>query len=218
LRPVYIPDEEVEADFAVLHLKKRWGPGKRLKYFLAKLERQLGGADVSDATMSATVEHIAPGPNSGVHLKGAEGEGGARRVEAEGEAGDWVLCWVIENGQISRSRMPRAQSWASWLSGAVGMVGHMATWLGCRLRRNRIHLSHLEADADDGTADLFFAIVRIGRGDDGVVGQQMDAWVEAVFEGLQEAHAILAGLALLDVVVSADPGDEAILAGGLLGS
>jgi hypothetical protein len=85
-------------------LKKRWVLGKRLKCFLAKLERQLGGADVSDATMSATVEHIAPGPNSGVHLS------------------------------------------------------------------------------------------------------------------LQKTHAILAGLALLDVVVSADPGDEAILAGGLMAS
>ena len=60
LRPVYIPDEEFEADFAVLRLKKRGVSGKRLRYFLAKLERQLGGADVSDATMSATVEHILP--------------------------------------------------------------------------------------------------------------------------------------------------------------
>ena len=75
-------------------MKKRWVLGKRLKCFLAKLERQLGGADVSDA----------PGPNSGVHLS------------------------------------------------------------------------------------------------------------------LQKTHAILAGLALLDVIVSADPGDEAILAGGLMAS
>jgi hypothetical protein len=60
LRPIYISDEEFEADFAVLRLKKRGTSGKRLKYFLAKLEKQLGGADVSDATMSATVEHILP--------------------------------------------------------------------------------------------------------------------------------------------------------------
>jgi hypothetical protein len=60
LRPVYIPDEEFEADFSVLRLKKRGISGKRLRYFLAKLEKQLGGTDVSDATMSATVEHILP--------------------------------------------------------------------------------------------------------------------------------------------------------------
>ncbi|NBV86716.1 MAG: HNH endonuclease [Verrucomicrobia bacterium] len=60
LRPVYIPDEEFAADFAVLRLKKRGISGKRLKYFLAKLEKQLGGTDVSDATMSATLEHILP--------------------------------------------------------------------------------------------------------------------------------------------------------------
>ena len=46
----------------------------------------------------------------------------------------------------------------------------------------------------------------------------MKAGVEAVFEGLEQADAILAGLALLDVVVGADLGDEAFLEGGLLGS
>ncbi|NBS33569.1 MAG: hypothetical protein EBS83_12405 [Planctomycetia bacterium] len=37
----------------------------------------------------------------------------------------------------------------------------------------------------------------------------MQAGIEAVFEGLQQADAILARLAFLDVVVGADPGDEA---------
>jgi Protein of unknown function DUF262/Protein of unknown function (DUF1524) len=60
LRQIYIPDEEFEADFAVLRLKKRGASGKRLKYFLTKVEKQLGGTDVSDATMTATVEHVLP--------------------------------------------------------------------------------------------------------------------------------------------------------------
>ena len=84
--------------------------------------------------------------------------------------------------------------------------------------RHRIHLAHLEANADDGGADIFFAVVRIRRGHNGAVGEQVKAGVEAVFEGLEQADAILAGLALLDVVVGADLGDEAFLEGGLLGS
>ena len=37
--------------------------------------------------------------------------------------------------------------------------------------------------------------------------------VEAVFEGLQQADAIMAGLVLLDVVIGADPGDETFVLG-----
>ena len=37
----------------------------------------------------------------------------------------------------------------------------------------------------------------------------MQSGVEAVFESLEQADAILARVAVLDVVVSADPSDEA---------
>ena len=60
LRPIYISDDEFEADFAALHLKNRGKSGKRLRYLLAKIERQLSGADLSDETMAATIEHILP--------------------------------------------------------------------------------------------------------------------------------------------------------------
>ncbi len=60
LRPIYIPDEEFEADFAALRLRNRSISGKRLRYMLAKIEKQLSGADITDESMTATVEHILP--------------------------------------------------------------------------------------------------------------------------------------------------------------
>jgi hypothetical protein len=60
LRPIYIPDDEFESDFAGLKLRNRGTAGKRLRYLLAKLEKQLSGADITDEGMTATVEHILP--------------------------------------------------------------------------------------------------------------------------------------------------------------
>jgi uncharacterized protein with ParB-like and HNH nuclease domain len=60
LKPIYIPDDEFEADFKALRLKNRGTSGKRLRYILAKIERQLSGTDFSDEAMHATVEHILP--------------------------------------------------------------------------------------------------------------------------------------------------------------
>lgn len=60
LQPIYIPDDEFEADFSTLRLKARGTSGKRLRYFLAKIEKQLGGSDINDSAMDATVEHILP--------------------------------------------------------------------------------------------------------------------------------------------------------------
>jgi hypothetical protein len=60
LRPIYIPDDEFEADFSALRLRNRSTSGKRLRYILAKVEKQLSGADISDEAMTATVEHILP--------------------------------------------------------------------------------------------------------------------------------------------------------------
>ena len=60
LRLIYIPDEEFEADFAALRLRNRSTSGKRLRYLLAKIEKQLSGGDISDEAMTATVEHILP--------------------------------------------------------------------------------------------------------------------------------------------------------------
>lgn len=60
LRPIYIPDDEFENDFSALRLINRGTSGKRLRYLLAKIERQLGGSDISDDAMTATVEHILP--------------------------------------------------------------------------------------------------------------------------------------------------------------
>ena len=56
--------------------------------------------------------------------------------------------------------------------------------------RHRIHLAHLESHAHDGAAHLFLSVVYIRRGDDGAVGQKIQAGGEAVFEGLEQADAI----------------------------
>lgn len=60
LQPIYIPDDEFAADFAALRLRNRGSSGKRLRYLLAKIERQLSGSDLNDEGMTATVEHILP--------------------------------------------------------------------------------------------------------------------------------------------------------------
>jgi hypothetical protein len=60
LRAIYIPDDEFEADFAALRLRNRSTSGKRLRYILAKIEKQLSGTDITDEAMTATVEHILP--------------------------------------------------------------------------------------------------------------------------------------------------------------
>ena len=60
LHPIYIPDNEFEADFSALRLRNRSTSGKRLRYILAKIEKQLSGADITDEGMTATVEHILP--------------------------------------------------------------------------------------------------------------------------------------------------------------
>ena len=60
LRPIYIPDDEFEADFSALRLRNRSTSGKRLRYFLARIEKHLSGSDISDDAMTATVEHILP--------------------------------------------------------------------------------------------------------------------------------------------------------------
>jgi hypothetical protein len=60
LRPIYIPDDEFESDFAALRLRNRSTSGKRLRYILARIEKQLSRADITDEGMTATVEHILP--------------------------------------------------------------------------------------------------------------------------------------------------------------
>lgn len=71
LKAIYIDDDEFEADFSVLKLKSRNVSGKRLRYLLAKIEKQMSGSDISDIAMTATVEHILPenpGPGGWEHF------------------------------------------------------------------------------------------------------------------------------------------------------
>ncbi len=60
LRPIYIPDEEFVSDFSTLRLRNSSKSGKRLRYFLAKIEKQLSGTDIADESMTATIEHVLP--------------------------------------------------------------------------------------------------------------------------------------------------------------
>lgn len=56
LLPIYIPDDEFEADFSVLRVKDR----KKRAYFLSRIETQLSGNEISDDSTKATIEHILP--------------------------------------------------------------------------------------------------------------------------------------------------------------
>ena len=60
LSQIYVPDDEFVADFSTLRLKARGVSGKRLRYLLAKIEKQTSNSDISDETMQATIEHILP--------------------------------------------------------------------------------------------------------------------------------------------------------------
>ena len=76
--------------------------------------------------------------------------------------------------------------------------------------QQRIRGVQVEAHTDDAVLVRARLILHIGRGDDGAVGQEFHAGVAAVATcvAVQQFDAVLAGLARLDVVVSADPGDE----------
>lgn len=98
LRPIYIPDEEFEADFKALRLKNRSTSGKRLRYLLAKIERQLSGSDVNDEAMTATVEHILPenpGEAGWEHFNADAHERSYERV------GNYSLLERSLNGQVA---------------------------------------------------------------------------------------------------------------------
>ena len=60
LSQIYIPDEEFVADFSMLRMKARGVSGKRLRYLLARVEKQKSCIDISDEAMQATIEHILP--------------------------------------------------------------------------------------------------------------------------------------------------------------
>ncbi|HEY9827649.1 MAG TPA: DUF262 domain-containing HNH endonuclease family protein [Stenomitos sp.] len=60
LAPIYIPDEEFESDFSTLSLKANGKSGKRLRYILCQLEKQLEPKELNDETAQATIEHILP--------------------------------------------------------------------------------------------------------------------------------------------------------------
>jgi hypothetical protein len=96
LRPIYIPDNEFEADFSALRLKNRSTSGKRLRYLLAKIERQLSGADINDEAMTATVEHILPENPGQVGWEHFSAEAHARSFE---RIGNYSLLERGLNGQ-----------------------------------------------------------------------------------------------------------------------
>ncbi len=98
LRPIYISDEEFEADFGVLKLKNRGTSAKRLRYFLAKIERQLSGIDISDEAMVASVEHVLP-ENPGEN--GWENFSADARERCYERVGNYSLLERSLNGQLA---------------------------------------------------------------------------------------------------------------------
>lgn len=98
LRPIYISDEEFEADFSALKLRNRSTSGKRLRYFLARIEKRLSGTDISDEAMTATVEHILPenpGESGWEHFTPEAHERSYERV------GNYSLLEKSLNGQLA---------------------------------------------------------------------------------------------------------------------
>lgn len=60
LRPIYVDDEKMRQDFALLTIDTR-GRGKKLaKYVLARLEQDLSGRDCNPDTDPGTIEHVLP--------------------------------------------------------------------------------------------------------------------------------------------------------------
>jgi Protein of unknown function (DUF1524) len=113
LRPIYIPDEEFETDFCALRLRNRSTSGKRLRYLLAKIEKQRGGSDISDDAMTATIEHILPenpGEAGWEHFTAESHERSYERV------GNYSLLERTLNGQhagnaaFAQKQMAYAQS------------------------------------------------------------------------------------------------------------
>jgi hypothetical protein len=108
LRPIYISDEEFEADFGALRLRNRSTSGKRLRYILAKIEKQLSGADITDEGMTATVEHILPenpGEAGWEHFTAEAHERSYERV------GNYSLLERALNGQqAGNAAFPQKQS------------------------------------------------------------------------------------------------------------
>jgi NAD(P)-dependent dehydrogenase (short-subunit alcohol dehydrogenase family) len=98
LRQIYIPDDEFEADFSVLRLRNRSTSGKRLRYLLAKIEKQLSGTDISDEAMTATVEHILPENPGEVGLEYFTAEAHERSYE---RVGNYSLLERALNGQLA---------------------------------------------------------------------------------------------------------------------
>ena len=108
LRPIYIPDDEFEADFSAIRLRNRSTSGKRLRYILARIERQLSGGDITDDGMTATVEHILPEN---------PGEGGWEHFSAEAHersyerVGNYSLLERSLNGQqAGNASFPQKQA------------------------------------------------------------------------------------------------------------
>lgn len=98
LRPIYIPDDEFEGDFSALRLRNRSASGKRLRYLLAKIEKQLSGTDINDEAMTATVEHILPenpGESGWEHFTAEAYERSYERI------GNYSLLERALNGQVA---------------------------------------------------------------------------------------------------------------------
>ena len=85
--------------------------------------------------------------------------------------------------------------------------------LRLRLAGERICFLEVEPRADDGLPVLAGLVLDVGGGDDCTVGQQLHARVAAVAAGIavQKLDPILAGPAVADVVIGADPGHEVVM-------
>ena len=78
-----------------------------------------------------------------------------------------------------------------------------------------VGLGQREAGADYGVFLRAGPVLDVGGGDDRAVREQFETGIAAVAAGVavEQLDAILAGLALLDVLVGADPRDEVALGG-----
>lgn len=141
LRQIYIPDDEFEADFAALRLRSKGTAGKRLRYILAKVEKQLGGTDVSDEAMAATVEHILPENPGETGWEHFTAEAHARSFE---RIGNYAL---LERGlNVRAGHAPFAEKQAAYAQSHYQTsreLGQLTEWTENTLAQRQVRLAHV---------------------------------------------------------------------------
>ena len=140
LRPVSVPDEDFRDAFARRSLPAEGRTKKVVQYILCALERQLGNADVNDATIRATIEHILPQNLSEAWRQFFDDDAHSRYVNRLGnyalldgsqnrDLGQAAFAEKLQVFQGSRYLSTQRIAGGEWNSGSIeGRQQQMANW------------------------------------------------------------------------------------------